>query len=151
MRRSKLALVVLLAAACTIIPLGVSADVGAEYSQKGSGNVVIIIQSGDAEMIYFGLLYASRAIKNKWMDNVKVVLWGPAEKTISGLPPDSEQIKLLKEIQAFGGKDGKVWVCKACADRYGVAKKMEELGCEVFHTGEATSYLLKLGYRLWTW
>lgn len=151
MRRSKLALVLVAVAAFAMIPLGAFADMGAEYSQKGSGNVVVVIQSGDAEMIYFGLLYASRAIKNKWMDNVKVVLWGPAEKTMSGLPADSEQIKLLKEIQSFGGKDGKVWVCRACADRYGIAKKMEELGCEVFHTGEATSYLLKLGYRLWTW
>ncbi len=42
------------------------------------------------------------------MDNVKVVLRGPAEKTIAGLPPDSEQIKLTNEIQSFGEKDGKI-------------------------------------------
>jgi hypothetical protein len=123
----------------------------AEHSGNGSGNVVVLIQNGDPEMIYFGLLYASRAIKNRWMDNVKVIIWGPAEKTISEMPPDSEQLQLLKEIQSCGGKEGKVWACKACADRYGIAKHMEDLGCEVFHTGEATSYLLKLGYHLWTW
>ena len=124
---------------------------GVEDGPRGNGNVVVIVQSGDPETIYFGLLYASRAIGNNWMDNVKVVLWGPAEKTIASLPADSDQIRLLKEIQAYGGKDGTVWCCRACSERYGITGKMEELGCEVFHTGEATSYLLKLGYHLWTW
>ncbi|HMK34332.1 MAG TPA: DsrE family protein [Desulfomonilaceae bacterium] len=151
MTKSNLAVILVLAATFAISPLVAMADIGSEYSPKGSGNVVVLIQNGDPEMIYFGLLYASRAIKNKWMDNVKVVIWGPAEKTLSGLPTDSEQVKLLKEIQALGGKDGRVWACKACSERYGITKKMEELGCEVFHTGEATSYLLKLGYRLWPW
>ena len=123
----------------------------AEYSPKGSGNVVILIQNTDPEAIYFGLLYALRAVKNQWMDNVKVVFWGPAEKTISGLPADSEQVKLLKEIQAMGGKSGAVWACKACSDRYGITQKMLDLGFEVFHTGEAVSYLMKLGYHIWNW
>jgi hypothetical protein len=121
------------------------------YSPQGSGNVVVLIQNSDPEAIYFGLLYAARAAKNQWMDNVKVIFWGPAEKTISGLPPDSEQITLLKEIQAMGGKTGAVWACKACSDKYGITQKMLDLGFEVFHTGEAMSYLIKLGYRIWNW
>jgi hypothetical protein len=127
------------------------ADFGAESSPKESGNVVIIIQSADPEAIFGGLLYASCAIKNKWMDNVKVVFWGPSEKTLAELAPDSEQIKLLKEIIAMGGKDGKPWACGAFSDRYGVTKKMVDLGFEVFHPGKATSYLIKLGYRIWNW
>jgi hypothetical protein len=123
----------------------------AEYSPQGSGNVVVLIQNSDPEAIYFGLLYAARAVKNQWMDNVKVIFWGPAEKTISGLPPDSEQIKLLKEIQDMGGKSGSVWACKACSDKFGITQKMLDLGFEVFHTGEAVSYLMKLGYRIWNW
>jgi hypothetical protein len=151
MRKSRLALILVLVGVFAISPLAAVADIGSEYSPRGSGNVVVVIQNGDPEMIYFGLLYASRAIKGKWMDNVKVVLWGPAEKTIAGLTPDSEQIKLIKEIQSYGGKDGKIWCCKACSDRYGITNKMLELGLEVFHTGEATSYLLKMGYRMWNW
>ena len=124
---------------------------GADYSPQGSGNVIIMIASGNAEDIFFGLLYADRAIKNQWMDNVKVVLWGPAQKTIASLPADSDQVKLIKSIMSRGGKSARIWACKACADRYGVADKMEKLGCEVFHVGNATSYLLKLGYRMWNW
>ena len=123
----------------------------AEYSPQGSGNVVVIIQNSDPDAIYFGLLYAARATKNQWMDNVKVIFWGPAEKTISSLPPDSEQIQLLKELQAMGGKSGSVWACKACADKFGITQKMLDLGFEVFHTGEAVSYLMKLGYHIWNW
>ena len=132
-------------------PLTSFSDQGAEYSPTGSGNVVIIIQSADPEVIFFGLLFADRAIKNQWMDNVKIVLWGPAEKTLAGLSPDSEQIKLIKSIQSTPGKHNRIWCCKACSDRYGVTDKMEKLGFEVFHVGDATSYLIKLGYRIWNW
>jgi hypothetical protein len=151
MKKSKLCILALTVAVFAITPLVAFGDIGAEYSPKGSGNVVILMQSGDPEMIYFGLLYAARAMKNQWMDNVKVVFWGPAEKTIVGLAADSDQIKLLKEIQAMGGKHGRVWACKACSDRYGITDQMNKLGFEVFHTGEATSYLIKLGYRIWNW
>jgi hypothetical protein len=152
LRKSKSTLIVALSVAVlAMTPLVAFGDIGAEYSPKGTGNVVILVQNGDPEMIYYALLYASRAMRNQWMDNVKVIFWGPAEKTIVGLAADSDQIKMLKEIQAMGGKHGRVWACKACADRYGVADQMLKLGFEVFHTGEATSYLIKLGYRLWTW
>ena len=108
---------------------------GAEYSPQGSGNIVVLIKSGNAEDIFFGLLFADRAIKNQWMDNVKVILWGPAQKTLAELPESSDQIKLMKSIMAQGGKSSRIWACKACADRYGVADKMGTLGCEVFHVG----------------
>ena len=127
------------------------ADPGADYSPQGSGNVVIMIQSGDPDLIFYGLLYADRAIKNQWMDNVKIVFWGPSEKTLAGLPDDSDQKKLIKGIIANGGKSARIWCCKACSDKYGVTEEMEKLGFEVFHVGNATSYLLKLGYRLWNW
>ena len=137
--------------AFAIIPAPVLADQGAEYSPQGSGNAIVFIQNRDAESIYFALLFADRAIKNEWMDNIKVIFWGPAQKTMAELPDDSDQVKLLKGIIARGGKSARVWACKACADRYGVADRMEALGCEVFHVGNATSYLLKLGYRMWNW
>ena len=127
------------------------ADQGAAYSPQGSGNVVIVIQSADPEAIFFGLLYADRAMKHQWMDNVKVVFWGPAEKTLAGLPDDSDQKKLIKGIIERGGKSARIWCCKACSDRYGVTEQMEKLGFEVFHVGNATSYLMKLGYRMWNW
>lgn len=141
-----LMLVVLLSLSGTVI-----ADQGAEYSPQGSGNVVIMLQSSDPEVLYLGLLYADRAIKNQWMDNVKIVIWGPAQKTLASLTDDSDHMKLVKSIQAQGDKGSRIWACKACADRLGVTEKMEKLGFEVFHVGNATSYLLKLGYRMWNW
>jgi hypothetical protein len=139
-------------AVLAMTPLVAFGDIGAEYSPKGSGNVVILIQSGDPEMIFFGLLYADRAIKSQWMDNVKIVFWGPAEKTIVGLAPDSDQIKLLKSTQGIAGNKGnRIWVCKACSDRYGITQKILDFGFEVFHTGEVTSYLIKFGYHIWNW
>jgi hypothetical protein len=132
-------------------PMAASGDQGAEYSPQGSGNVVIVIQSGDPDLVFYALLFAHRAIKHQWMDNVKIVFWGPAEKTLAGLPQDSEQVKLIKDIQAMGGKSARIWACKACSDKYGVTEQMEKLGFEVFLVGNATSYLIKLGYRIWNW
>ena len=155
MKKSRSVLIVALSVAVLAMiftsPTICLSDQGADYSPQGSGNVVFILQSGDPELIYFGLLLADRAIKNQWMDNVKIVLWGPAEKTIAGLSPDSEQMKLIKSIQSTPGKHNRIWACKACSDRYGVSDKMEKLGFEVFHVGNATSYLIKLGYRIWNW
>jgi hypothetical protein len=121
------------------------------YSPQGSGNVLVILQSGDPELIWHGIQYAERAIKNKWMDDVRIVIWGPAQKTICGLPPDHEIIVKFKEIQAMGGKSSQIWACKACSDRYGVTDKILKLGFESFHTGIATSYMIKAGYRIWNW
>ncbi len=61
----------------------------ADYSPQGSGNVVVVIQSADPDLIYFALLFADRASSNEWMDNVKIVFWGPAQKTLAELPEDS--------------------------------------------------------------
>jgi hypothetical protein len=121
------------------------------YSPQGSGNVLVILQSGDPELIWHGIQYAERAIKNKWMDDVRIVLWGPAQKTICGLPADHEIMVKFKEIQAMGGKSSQIWACKACSDRYGVTDKILKLGFESLHTGIATSYMIKLGYRIWNW
>lgn len=134
-----------------IAPVAAFCDQGAGYSPQGSGNVVILSQSGDPDLVFYALLYAHRAIKHQWMDNVKIVFWGPSEKTLAGLPEDSVQKKLIREILAMGGKSARIWACKACSDKYGVTEDLEKLGFEVFHVGNATSYLIKLGYRLWNW
>jgi hypothetical protein len=121
------------------------------FSPQGSGNVIILIQSADPELIWHGIQYAERAIKNKWMDDVRIIIWGPAQKTICGLPDDHEIIKKFKLIQSYGGKSSQIWACKACSDRYGVTDKILKLGFESLHTGIATSYMIKLGYRIWNW
>ena len=152
MRNVKLLCVLgMVLAILVITPVAAIADQGAGYSPQGSGNVVILVQSGDPDLVFYALLYAHRAIKHQWMDNVKIVFWGPSEKTLAGLPDDSAQKKLIKEILAMGGKSARIWACKACSDKYGVTEEIEKLGFEVFHVGNATSYLIKLGYRIWNW
>ncbi len=128
-----------------------SANQGTEYGPQGSGDVVIMLQSSDPDVLYLGLLYANNAIQKQWMDNVKIVFWGPAQKTLTSLPDDSDQMKLVKSIQAQHGQGSRIWACKACSERLGITEKMEKLGFEVFHVGNATSDLLKLGYRMWNW
>jgi hypothetical protein len=126
-------------------------DQGAPYSPAGSGNVVVIVQSGDYEMIFHAFQFCERAIVHQWMDNVKIVLWGPAEKTIAGLQPDNEIMVLIKKIQSYPGKHSRILACKACSDRYGITDKLFKLGFEVVHVGDITSLYIKSGYRIWNW
>ena len=105
MKKSKL--VCILALAVAVLAMGFASptislsDEAAPYSPAGSGNVVVIIQNGDPELIFHAVQFAERAIIHQWMDNVKIVLWGPAEKTIAGLPPDHEIMVLFKKIQQW--------------------------------------------------
>ena len=97
-----------------------------------------------------GIQYAERAIKNKWMDDVRIIIWGPAQKTICGLPPDHEIIKKFKDIQSYGGKSSQIWACKACSDRYGVTDKILKLGFESL-LGDCHVLYDQIGYRIWNW
>ena len=144
-------LVLFLALAFALAAIAPVMVFGQQYGPEGSGKVVFIIQSSDPDLVFYGLLMAHRSIKNQWLDEVKIVFWGPSEKVIAELPDDSPQRKLVKEIMAMGGKSARIWCCKACSDKYGVTEKLEKLGFEVFHVGNTTSYLIKLGFRPWNW
>ena len=72
----------------------------------------VILSSGDREVaLEVGLIYPLNAAKRKWMDEVKVIIFGPSEKVAAS---DLEVQKKLKELQKAGVE---VLACKWCADR----------------------------------
>ena len=89
-------------------------------------------------------MYAYNAKKKGWMEDVKVIFFGPSEK----LAIQDEQIsnkieEMLPQVEVFA--------CKACSDVYNVSKELEELGVIVEYVGARQSDLIKDGYIPLVW
>jgi len=100
--------------------------------------VFILWSSGDREVaLEVGLIYPLNAAKNKWMDEVKVIIFGPSEKVAAY---DSQVQEKLKELQDIGVE---ILACKWCADRMNITSILEEIGIKVVYVGSIISQLLK--------
>jgi hypothetical protein len=75
-------------------------------------------------------MYTANAKKHGWWEEVTLLVWGPSQKLLT----ESEvlQEKLAETLDA----GVRVLACKACADSYPVTEQLEDLGVEVFYTGE---------------
>ena len=63
-------------------------------------NIFVILSSGDREVaLEVGLVYPLNAAKNKWMDEVKVIIFGPSEKVVAY---DTEVQGRIKELRDSG-------------------------------------------------
>jgi hypothetical protein len=101
----------------------------------------VILGSGDREVaLEVGLVYPLNAAKNKWMDEVKVIIFGPSEKVAAY---DTEVQDRIKELQNLGVE---VLACKWCADRMNITSELEKAGIKVEYVGTVISQLLKDGW-----
>ena len=103
--------------------------------------VFVLLSSGDKEVaLEVGLVYPLNAAKKKWMDKVKVIIFGPSEKLAAY---DMEVQAKLKELQEVGIE---IMACKWCADRMNVTDPLEKAGIKVVYVGSIISQLLKDGW-----
>jgi hypothetical protein len=106
-----------------------------------ASRVFAVISSQDREVaLEVGLIYPLNAAKMKWMDEVKVIFFGPSEKLAVN---DAEVQGRIKELLEAGVD---VLACKWCADRMGISDKLEALGMTVKYVGPVISELLKDGW-----
>jgi hypothetical protein len=104
----------------------------------------VIVATGDREKAQTALMLANNAMKREWLDDIKVVYFGPSEKLVVEDPIISDQ---AQEIAEAGGSIA----CKYISDRDGVSEKMEKLGVQVEYVGSIISYLIKDGYTPMVW
>lgn len=77
--------------------------------------VFALVSSADREVaLEVGLVYPLNAAKKGWMDEVKVIFFGPSEKVAAN---DAEVQGKIKELLEAGVE---VLACKWCADRMGI-------------------------------
>jgi hypothetical protein len=84
-----------------------------------SSKLVIIVTQGEEDAIWTGLFMAIKCTENSYMDDIRLVLWGPSEKAIAENKEFQDMVHEYLEL----GKP--VWACRTCSERYGVAEAME--------------------------
>jgi hypothetical protein len=89
-------------------------------------------------------MYARAAIKNKWLESVKVVYFGPVEQLMVS---DAEVANAAIEIASMG----ETFACKAISDREGISEKVDEMGIKVEYVGSIISDYIKQGYVPMVW
>lgn len=87
-----------------------------------------------------GLVYPLNAAKYKWLEEVKVIFFGPSEKLAAY---DAEVQERIREIQGVGVE---VLACKWCAKRMNIVEPLEAAGIKVDYIGEMVSTLIKEGW-----
>ena len=106
--------------------------------------LLVIIATGDREKALAGLMYACNVLKNKWLDDAKVVFFGPSEKLAI---LDDEIVRFIKDITAMGD----CFACKAISDKEGLSERLEEAGVKVEYVGTIVSNAIKEGYLPMVW
>lgn len=110
-----------------------------------SNKIVAIISSGEAGKARTGARYATNALKQGWLEDVKLFIFGPAEQL---LLKDVELQKMLQEYQQL---QETVVACKFIAERDGLSEGIAALGIQVEFVGKMISDLIKDGYTPMVW
>lgn len=109
-----------------------------------SSKLLVIVATGEREKALTALMYAGNAIRRGWLDDVKVVFFGPSERLVT---EDEEVATRAKEIARAGG----TFACKAISDREEISGHLEELGMRVEYVGTIVSEFIKDGYIPMVW
>jgi hypothetical protein len=125
---------------CLLVALGLSGSAllagdspGTNASEKpavAKTKQLIVWTSGDREVaLKMVFMYAFNTKKRGWMDEVRLLVWGPSGKLLT---EDEELQKGLAGLKAEGVE---LYACKGCADLYGISEKLTALGINVMYTG----------------
>jgi hypothetical protein len=107
--------------------------------------LVVLWTSGDPDVAKkMVFMYTINAKKREWWQDIKFIVWGPSSKLLS------EDQELQTQIKDFIEAGIKVEACKACADQYGVADNLAELGIEVKYMGEPLTDYIKSESKVMT-
>ena len=104
-----------------------------------ASRVMIIVSTAEKDKALTGLMYAVNAQKNKWVDDLKVIFFGPFENLVC----DDEEVamaasKLLDYETPVA--------CKFLSGRDGTSTKLEEMGIKVDYVGSLISGYIDEGY-----
>jgi len=107
-------------------------------SSGGPGELVVLWTSADPDVAHrVGLMYTHAAKQYGWFERVRLVIWGPSQRTLVG---DKDLKAKLKAMQ----EDGVVTqACIACANSFGIVDDLRALDLEVLGMGGPLTQFLK--------
>jgi hypothetical protein len=106
--------------------------------------ILVIISSGEKEKTLTGLMYARNTIKFGWLDDVRVIFFGPAERL---MVEDQEVRQEAIELARMG----ETFACKYIFDRDETSGEISGLGIQVEYVGTIIADLLREGYIPMVW
>jgi hypothetical protein len=117
---------------------------GQETNPQNS-RLAVVWTSGDPDVAHrVCFMYTNNAKKQKWFDEVTLIVWGPSARLLAGDKDLQGKIKGMLD-------DGvKVQACLACADSYGVTEQLRKMGIEVKYMGKPLTDLIKQGWHILT-
>lgn len=113
--------------------------------ERAEDKLAVLWTSGDPEVAHrVCLMYSHAARRQKWFDQVLLVVWGPSARLLAADKDLQAKIKSMME-------DGvQVQACVVCADSYGVSARLSELGIEVKGMGSPLTDMLKQDWKVLT-
>jgi hypothetical protein len=107
--------------------------------------LAVVWSSGDPEVAKrVCFMYTHNAKKQKWFDEVTLIVWGPSARLLAS---DKD---LQAEVKAMQDDGVRVQACLACADSYGVTEPLRKLGIDVRYMGKPLTDMLKQGWKVLT-
>ena len=107
-----------------------------------ANKLFFVVATGDKDVILeTALFYPLTVAKEGWMEEVKVILFGPSQKVAA---VDEHVQKRMKRLQEEGGIE--ILACKYCSDKWGISEKMEELGITNVYVSPIIAKWLKEGW-----
>jgi len=99
---------------------------------------LVIISTGEKEIAFTGIIYATNAQQNKRVDDIKVVFW--AHEVL--VCEDEETADFTSQLLDYETPVA----CKRLSDTAGISDKLKELGYRVEFVGTIILDLIKKGY-----
>ena len=104
-----------------------------------ASKVMVIVSTAEKKKALTGIMYAVNAQKNKWVDDIKVIFFGPFENLMC---EDEDVVQAASQLLDYQTPIA----CKFLSDRDGISNKLEELGVNVDYVGSLISGDIAEGY-----
>ncbi len=139
---------IVLSLALAIVVAGIAGRSGAAIEQETvseKSRLAVLWTSGDPDVAHrVCFMYTGNAKKQKWFDDVTLIVWGPSARLLAGDKDLQAKIKGMLD-------DGvKIQACLACTDSYGVTEQLRKMGIEVKYMGKPLTDLIKQGWHILT-
>jgi hypothetical protein len=104
-----------------------------------ASKVMVIVSTAEKRKALTGIMYAVNAQKNKWVDDLKIIFFGPFENLLC---EDEEVVQAASQLLDFETPIA----CKFLSDRDGISEKLEKMGVNVDYVGSLISGYIEEGY-----
>lgn len=117
---------------------------GQEKTLQNS-RLAVVWSSSDPDVAHrVCFMYTGNAKKQKWFDEVTLIVWGPSARLLAGDKDLQAKIKTMLQ-------DGvKIQACQACTDSYGVTEQLRNMGIEVKYMGKPLTDLIQQNWHILT-